>query len=104
MPKLKIKKGDQVLILAGKDKGKKGEVIRVNKASSTVTVEGINISKKHIKNQPNVTNAGIVDTESPLHISNVMFVHPESSKPGRVAYEQLESGKYNRIVKKSNRK
>jgi|TARA_B110000438_G_scaffold65802_1_gene66329 large subunit ribosomal protein L24 len=104
MTKLRIKKGDQVLILAGKDKGKKGEVIKVNTSSSRVTVEGINISKKHIKNQPNVTNAGIVDTESPIHISNVMYVHPESSNPGRVAYEKLESGKYNRIVKKSNRK
>ena len=104
MPKLRIKKGDQVLILAGKDKGKKGEVIKVNTASSRVIVEGINISKKHIKNQPGVTQSGIIDTESPIHISNVMFIHPESSESGRVAYEKLETGKYNRIVKKSNRK
>ena len=104
MPKLRIKKGDQVLILAGKDKGKKGEVIKVNTSSSRVIVEGINMFKKHIKNQPGVTNAGIVDKESPIHISNLMFIHPESYEPGRVAYEKLESGKYNRIVKKSNRK
>ena len=73
MPKIKIKKGDQVLVITGKDKGKKGEVIRVNTSSNTVVVEGINIFKKHIKNTPNVTQAGIVDTELPINISNVML-------------------------------
>ena len=63
MSKIKIKKGDQVLVITGKDKGKKGEVIRVNTSSNTVVVEGINIFKKHIKNTPNVTQAGFVDTE-----------------------------------------
>ena len=74
MAKIKIKKGDQVLVISGKDKGKKGEVLRVNKSANTLVVEGINISKKHIKNSPNVTQAGIVDTESPINISNVMFI------------------------------
>ena len=73
MSKIKIKKGDQVLVITGKDKGKKGEVIRVNTSSNTVVVEGINIFKKHIKNTPNVTQAGIVDTELPINISNVML-------------------------------
>ena len=83
MAKIKIKKGDQVLVISGKDKGKKGEVLRVNKSANTLVVEGINISKKHIKNSPNVTQAGIVDTESPIKISNVMFNDPENSNNGR---------------------
>ena len=103
MAKIKIKKGDQVLVISGKDKGKKGEVLRVNKSANTLVVEGINISKKHIKNSPNVTQAGIVDTESPINISNVMFIDPENSNICRITYEKLDSGKYNRIVKKSKR-
>ena len=104
MSKIKIKKGDQVLVITGKDKGKKGEVIRVNTSSNTVVGEGINIFKKHIKNTPNVTQAGIVDTELPINISNVMYIDPENSNIGRVTFEKLDSGKYNRIVKKSKRK
>ena len=103
MAKIKIKKGDQVLVISGKDKWKKGEVIRVNKSANTLVVECINISKKHIKNSPNVTQAGIVDTESPINISNVMFIDPENSNIGRITYEKLDSGKYTRIVKKSKR-
>ena len=100
---IKIKKADQVLVITGKDQGKKGEVIRVNTSSNTVVVEGINIFKKHIKNTPNVTQAGIVDTELPINISNVMYIDPENSNIGRVTFEKLDSGKYNRIVKKSKR-
>jgi len=101
--KFKIKKGDEVLVIAGKDKGKKGNIISVDKKNSRVIVEGVNISKKHIKNTPNVTQSGIVDKESPINISNVLFIDPESSQSGRVSYEQLESGKYNRIVRKSKK-
>jgi len=103
MVKLKIKKGDEVLVIAGKDKGKKGNIISVDTKTSTVIVEGINVSKKHIKNTPNVTQSGIVDKESPIHISNVMFIDQESSVSGRVSFELLDSGKYNRIVKKSKK-
>ena len=101
--KMKIKKGDEVLVIAGKDKGKKGSIISVDTKNSRVIVEGVNISKKHIKNTPNVTQSGIVDKESPISISNVLFIDPESSQAGRVSYEQLETGKYNRIVKKSKK-
>ena len=96
--KYRIKKGDEVLVIAGKDKGKKGNIISVDKKNSRVIVEGVNISKKHIKNTPNVTQSGIVDKESPINISNVMFIDPESSQSGRVSYEQLDSGKYKRRV------
>ena len=71
--KMKIKKGDEVLVIAGKDKGKKGSIISVDTKNSRVIVEGVNISKKHIKNTPNVTQSGIVDKESPISISNVIF-------------------------------
>ena len=81
--KMKIKKGDEVLVIAGKDKGKKGSIISVDTKNSRVIVEGVNISKKHIKNTPNVTQSGIVDKESPISISNVLFVDPESSQAGK---------------------
>ncbi|MBI62799.1 MAG: 50S ribosomal protein L24 [Chloroflexi bacterium] len=105
MSKIRIKKGDQVEIISGKDKGKKGEIIKVLKSSSTVTVivEGVNISKKHIKKTPNVTQAGIVEAESPIHISNVMYIDPQSTKKGRVGYEQLQDGKYNRVIRESKK-
>ena len=98
---MRIKKGDQVIVNTGKDKGKEGEVIMI--LGDKAVVKGVNISKKHIKNTPNVTQSGIVDKESPISISNVLFVDPESSQAGRVSYEQLDTGKYNRIVKKSKK-
>ncbi len=98
-----IKKGKQVQILCGKDKGKKGEIIKVLKSSSRVIVEGVNISKKHIKKTPNVTQAGIVEAESSIHISNVMYIDPQSSKKGRVGYEQLQDGKFNRVIRESKK-
>ena len=98
-----LKKGKQVEIICGKDKGKKGEIIKVLNTSSTVIVEGVNISKKHIKKTPNVTQAGIVEAESPIHISNVMYIDPQSSKKGRVGYEKLQDGKFNRVIRESNK-
>ena len=103
MSKIRIKKGDQVEIISGKDKGKKGEIIKVITTSSTVIVEGVNISKKHIKKTPNVTQAGIVEAESPIHISNVMYIDPQSDKKGRVGYEKLQDGKFNRVIRESNK-
>ena len=96
MAKIKIKKGDQVLVISGKDKGKKGEVLRVNKSANTLVVEGINISKKHIKNSPNVTQAGIVDTESPINISNVSLI--VNKKSGRVNYKFDKNGNKFRVL------
>ena len=103
MSKIRIKKGDQVEIISGKDKGKKGEIVKVLNSSSKVIVEGVNISKKHIKKTPNVAQAGIVEAESPIHISNVMYIDPQSDKKGRVGYEQLQDGKFNRVIRESKK-
>jgi len=98
--KLKIKKGDQVVVLTGKDKGKKGEVLRVIPEDSRVVVAGVNVATKHVK--PSQTNGGgIQKTELPLHISNVAIADPKSGKPTRVGYSTLKDGKKVRVAKKS---
>jgi len=82
---LKIKKGDTVRVIAGKDKDKEGKVIAVDAKKSRVTVEGINIVKKHTKPSMGNQAGGIVEQEAPIHISNVMYVHKE--KPTRVGFK-----------------
>lgn len=98
--KLKIKKGDQVVILTGKDKGKKGEVLRVIPEDSRVLVAGVNIATKHTK-PSQTTPGGIQKTELPLHISNVALMDPKSGKATRVGYTTLKDGKKVRVAKKS---
>lgn len=98
--KLKIKKGDQVVVLAGKDKGKKGEVLRVIPEDSRVVVAGVNVVTKHVK--PSQTSAGgIQKTELPVHISNVAVADPKTGKPTRVGFKVLKDGKKVRVAKKS---
>ncbi len=98
--KLKIKKGDQVVVLAGKDKGKKGEVLRVIPDESRVVVAGVNVATKHVK--PSQTSAGGIEkTERPVHVSNVAVADPKSGKPTRVGVQILKDGKKVRMAKKS---
>ncbi len=99
-PKLKIKKGDQVVVLTGKDKGKKGEVLRVIPEDSRVLVAGVNIATKHTK-PSQTTPGGIQKVELPVHISNVAIADPKSGKPTRVGYKVLKDGKKVRVAKKS---
>ncbi len=88
----KIKKGDQVVVIAGKDKGRKGAVLRLLDAERLL-VEGINIAKKHVKPDPNRNIAGgIVDKEKPLHISNVMLFNPQTKKGDRVGVKFVGEG------------
>ena len=99
-PKLKIKKGDQVVVLTGKDKGKKGEVLRVIPEDSRVLVAGVNIATKHTK--PSQTSpGGIQKVELPVHISHVAIADPKSGKPTRVGSKVLKDGKKVRVAKKS---
>ena len=93
---LKIKKGDTVKVIAGKDKDKEGKVIAVNAKKNTVTVEGINMVTKHTK--PSMANqaGGIVQQEGPIDISNVMYVH--KGKATKIGYK-LENGKKSRVAK-----
>lgn len=98
--KMKIKKGDTVIVLSGKDKGKKGEVLKAIPAKSRVIVQGVNVVKKH--NRPTQLSAGgIEEKELSIHVSNVALADPKEDKPTRVGYKTLESGKKIRVAKRS---
>lgn len=100
MTKLKLKKGDNVIVIAGKDKGKKGAIIKVIPDRLRVIVGGVNKVKRHTK--PSQAGAGgIVEKEASLHISNVMLADPKSGKGTRVGYKTLADGKKVRVAKKS---
>ncbi len=96
----KIKKGDDVIVLTGKDKGKRGLVTRVIPESEQVVVENVNIVKKHQRGNPNAgTPGGIIDKEMPLHISNVALVNPVTGKADRVGFKSLDDGRKVRVFK-----
>ena len=96
----KIKKGDQIIVIAGKDKGKKGEVIRSIPSENRVVVQGINLVTKHTK--PSMTTqGGLVKQEAAIHVSNVAHVDPKSNEATRVGFKTLEDGRKVRIARKS---
>ena len=94
---MKIKNGDNVVVISGKDKGKEGTVSRVMPRSNQVLVDGINVVKKHQKPSGQNQQGGVIDRDMPLDASNVMFVH--KGKPTRVGYKVLADGKKVRIAK-----
>jgi large subunit ribosomal protein L24 len=97
----KIRKGDQVVVIAGKDKGKRGAILlRVD--AEHVVVEGVNRAKKHVKPNPvKGVVGGVVDKDMPLHVSNVSLYNPTTQKADRVGFKQLEDGTKVRIFKSS---
>ncbi len=99
---IQIKKDDKVKIIAGKDKGKVGKVLKINKKKSRVLVENINIVKRHSK--PNAQNrqGGIIESEAPIHWSNVMLMCNKCIEPVRVKKQTLDDGKTVRICRKCN--
>lgn len=98
--KMKIKKGDQVVVTAGANKGAKGEVLRVDLKASRVVVQGVNVRKKHQK--PTQQSAGgIQNIEAPIHVSNVALADPKTGEATRVGYKTLNDGKKVRFAKKS---
>ncbi|KPJ93525.1 MAG: 50S ribosomal protein L24 [Gammaproteobacteria bacterium SG8_15] len=98
----KIKKGDDVIILTGRDKGKRGSVLRVT-SDERVVVESCNIVKKHVKPNPNTGEAGgIVEREMSMHISNVALFNPATGKGDRVGIKTLEDGRKVRVFKSNN--
>jgi large subunit ribosomal protein L24 len=97
---LGIKKEDNVVVVAGKEKGKKGRVPFVNREKHNVLVEKINIIKKHMKPDKKYAQGGIIEKEAPVHVSNVMLACPKCSKPTKVAVTVLESGVKHRTCKK----
>ena len=100
MPKLKIKKGDNVVVISGRDKGKRGEVLRVFPEEARLVVQGVHVARRHTKQslgQP----GGIVDKELTIHVSNVAHIDPQSGKPTRVGYKTLENGRKVRVARRS---
>ena len=96
MATMKIKKGDTVKVIAGKDNGKEGKVISVDRKNNRVLVEGVTIITKHMKPSAANQNGGIVQKEAPIHISNVMYVH--KGKPTRIGFK-MEKDKKVRFAK-----
>jgi large subunit ribosomal protein L24 len=99
---MKIHKDDTVLVIAGKDRGKKGKVRFAYPRKQQVIVEGINLVKKHSKARGQARQAGIIDLEAPLHISNVMLLCAKCDKPGRIGYKRLEDGRKVRFCRACN--
>ncbi|MGC1242494.1 MAG: 50S ribosomal protein L24 [Chryseosolibacter sp.] len=100
-PKLHIRKGDTVKVLAGDDKGKEGKVLEVNREKRRALVEGINLMTKHTKPSAGKPEGGIAKVESFIHISNLMLIDPASGKPTRVGRKLNDKGKLQRFSKKT---
>ena len=99
--KFKVKKGDQVVVITGRDKGKKGEILEVLRSESRVRVQGINMVKRH-RRATQTDAGGIISMEAPLHISNVAHVDPESGVATRIGFE-VKDGKKIRIARRSGK-
>ncbi|MFC0245737.1 50S ribosomal protein L24 [Falsochrobactrum ovis] len=95
----KIRKGDSVVVLSGKDKGRKGEVLKVMPKDDKALVRGINVVKRH-QRQTQTQEAGIISKEAPIHLSNLAIVDPKDGKPTRVGF-RIEDGKKVRVAKRS---
>jgi large subunit ribosomal protein L24 len=96
----KFKKGDTVTVLAGKDKGKRGEILRVLRVESRLLVRGVNIVKRHTR-PSQTTQGGIVEQEASIHVSNVSHIDPKSDEATRVGFKLMEDGSKVRFAKRS---
>ena len=96
----RIKKGDTVCVITGKDKGKSGQVLKVNRQDSRLFVQGINLVKKHQK-QTVAQEGGVIQKEASIHVSNVAHVDPASKKPTRIGMKFLKDGRKVRVAKRS---
>ena len=101
MPKrFRLRKGDDVVVISGRDKGKTGSILRVIRAEDRVIVDGINMVKRHTR-PSQAQPGGIVDKEAPIHISNVALADPKDGSATRVGYKFLEDGRKVRVAKQS---
>jgi large subunit ribosomal protein L24 len=100
---MKIRSDDQVIVISGKDKGKTGKVLRVDRKAGKVFVEGLNMIKRHQRPNPANPNAqvGVIEREAPIHVSNVAIVDPKDNKPTRVSVRRDENGRRMRVTKRS---
>ena len=95
----RLKKGDQVYIISGKDKGKLGNISKIV-SDEKILVDGINLAKKHVKPNPNKQETGgILEREMPMHISNIMILNPLTKKGDKIGFKKLEDGKKVRVYK-----
>jgi len=101
MAQAHVRKGDTVIIIAGRERGKRGKVLRVFPAEGRLLVERLNMMKKHQKPTQKLRQGGIIEREAPLHLSNVMLVDPGSDKPTRVGIRMLTEGRKARVARKS---
>jgi large subunit ribosomal protein L24 len=100
MAKLKIRKGDHVVVITGKDKGKKGEVLKVMPAENRVIVKGVAVVRRH-QRQTASQEGGIISKEGPIHVSNIALEDPKDGSPTRVGYKFLKDGRKVRFAKRS---
>ncbi|HEX7963271.1 MAG TPA: 50S ribosomal protein L24 [Candidatus Saccharimonadales bacterium] len=100
---MRLKKGDTVVVVAGKYKGKTGKVLATHPRENKVTVEGINIVKKHVKPTRTNPQGGIIDLTKPMWVSKVAIVEPTSKKPSRIGYEIAKDGTKKRVFKKTGK-
>jgi large subunit ribosomal protein L24 len=99
-PKLKIKKGDRIVVLAGRDKGRHGEVLQVMPSENRALVQGVNVVRRHQK-QSAQQEGGIVSKEAPIHLSNIALEDPADGAPTRVGYKFVDDGRKVRFAKRS---
>jgi large subunit ribosomal protein L24 len=97
--KLKVKKGDKVIVITGRDKGKSGEILEVLRAENRVVVQGVNMAQRHQK-QTMQQEGGIVQKELPIHVSNVALIDPKTEKPTRVGYK-MDGERKIRVARRS---
>ncbi len=96
---MRVRKNDEVLVISGDDRGKKGKVHRSFPDRGLVLVEGVNMTKRHMKPRPNVRQAGIIEREAPISISNVMVVCSKCKRPSRLGIRKLDDGSRVRVCK-----
>ena len=96
-----VRKGDTVVVVAGKERGKRGKVLRVIPGKGRVLIERVNMIKKHQRPTQKLRQGGIIEREGPIHLSNVMLVDPQTGKPTRVGVRSLTDGKKARVARKS---
>jgi len=100
MPKLKIKKDDNVIVISGRDKGKQGKVLRVFPTEARAVVQGIHVARRHSK--PRMGDpGGIVEKELTIHLSNLAHIDPQTNKPTRIGYKLLDDGRKVRVARRS---
>ncbi len=99
---MKVRKNDTVLVIAGKDKGKKGKVRRSRPGGNSVVVEGINMVKRHMRPRRGTRQAGIIEQEAPIHVAKVLLLCSKCDRPVRIGFRFLEDGSKVRICRRCN--